>query len=111
LIRAFEEFFCNPKCGEVYNMGGGRYSNCSMVEAIVLCEEITGKPLKCRYVEENRRGDHIWWISDLSHFQEHYPGWRPQRDVPGILREIYELNVERWSKQCVPAEKRMSSVS
>jgi CDP-paratose 2-epimerase len=111
LIRAFEEFFRNPKCGEVYNMGGGRYSNCSMVEAIVLSEEITGKPLKCRYIEENRRGDHIWWISDLSHFQEHYPGWRPQRDVPGILREIYELNVERWSRQCVPTVRRMSSVS
>lgn len=111
LIRAFEEFFRNPKCGEVYNMGGGRYSNCSMVEAIVLCEEIAGKPLNCRYVEDNRRGDHIWWISDLSHFQEHYRGWRPLRDVPAILREIYELNNERWSKQCVSAEKRMSSVS
>jgi CDP-paratose 2-epimerase len=111
LIRAFEEFFRNPRCGEVYNMGGGRYSNCSMVEAIVLCEEITHKPLSCRYVEDNRRGDHIWWISDLSHFQEHYPGWRPLRDVPAILREIYEFNIERWSKQCVQAEKRMSSVS
>jgi CDP-paratose 2-epimerase len=111
LVRAFEEFFRNPRSGEVYNMGGGRYSNCSMLEAILHCENITGKPFSCRYVDENRRGDHIWWISDLSHFQEHYPHWRPRYDVPQILREIYELNVERWREQCSTQEKRMSSVS
>ena len=60
-------------------MGGGRFSNCSMLEAIEICEQISGKdPLIRSYVDENRRGDHIWWISDLSHFQEHYPEWKPQ---------------------------------
>ncbi len=100
LIRAFHDFFEHPRSAEVYNIGGGRNSNCSMLEAITLCENITGKKLHTKYVEENRRGDHIWWISDLSHFQEHYPTWQLQYDVPRILKEIYELNVERWSKQC-----------
>jgi CDP-paratose 2-epimerase len=102
LIRAFHEFFKSPRSGEVYNMGGGRFSNCSMLEAIKLCEEITGKHLRSKYVDENRRGDHIWWISDLSHFREHYPEWEPEYDVPQILQEIYECNVERWaqSAQC-----------
>jgi CDP-paratose 2-epimerase len=77
-------------------MGGGRYSNCSMVEAIALCEKISGNPVKWNYVDENRRGDHIWWISDVTHFQEHYPEWEPQYDVPEILQEIFELNSERW---------------
>jgi len=99
LIRAFHHFFEHPHPGEVYNIGGGRSSNCSMLEAIALCENITGKKLRTKYIEENRRGDHIWWISDLSHFQEHYPGWQLQYDVPGILKQIYEFNVERWSKQ------------
>jgi CDP-paratose 2-epimerase len=96
LIRAFDEFFKNPQSGEVYNMGGGRYSNCSMVEAITLCEQISGNQLDWNYVEQNRQGDHIWWISDLSRFQKHYPSWRQKYDVPAILREIYEMNVERW---------------
>jgi len=100
LIRAFHHFFEHPRSAEVYNIGGGRNSNCSMLEAITLCENITGKKLHTKYVEENRRGDHIWWISDLSHFQEHYPTWQLQYDVPRILKEIYELNVERWSEQC-----------
>jgi CDP-paratose 2-epimerase len=96
LIRAFDEFFKNPQSGEVYNMGGGRYSNCSMVEAITLCEQISGNRLDWNYVEQNRQGDHIWWISDLSRFQKHYPSWKQKYDVPAILREIYEMNVERW---------------
>jgi CDP-paratose 2-epimerase len=111
LIRAFHEFFRSPRCAEVYNMGGGRYSNCSMLEAISLCEQITGRPFQYRYVEENRRGDHIWWISDLSHFQEHYPDWRPHYDVPQILREIYELNVERWKEEGAARAKRMTSAA
>lgn len=98
LIRAFHEFFKKPGSGEVYNMGGGRYSNCSMLEAIELCEGITGKPFLSKYVDENRRGDHIWWISDLTRFQTQYPDWKPEYDVPQILKEIYECNVERWAE-------------
>jgi CDP-paratose 2-epimerase len=110
LIHAFHEFFREPRPGEVYNMGGGRYSNCSMLEAISLCQRITGKPFRWRYVEENRRGDHIWWISDVSRFQEHYPRWKPRYDVPQILQEIYELNCERWSEQCSMQARGTSSV-
>jgi CDP-paratose 2-epimerase len=108
LIRAFDEFFKRPRCGEVYNMGGGRYSNCSMLEAISLCEQITGKTFQSQYVEENRRGDHIWWISDVSRFQKHYPNWKIQYDVPDILQEIYDLNVERWREECSIMEKETS---
>jgi CDP-paratose 2-epimerase len=109
LIRAFHEFFNEPRSGEVYNIGGGRYSNCSMLEAISLCESIAGKSLRCKYVDENRRGDHIWWISDVSHFREHYPNWNLRYDVPRILKEIYECNSERWSEQCTTREKGTSS--
>lgn len=101
LIRAFHEFFKNPRAGEVYNIGGGRDSNCSMLEAIALCEKISGKELRAKYVPENRRGDHIWWISDLAHFQDHYPGWKLRYGVPHILQEIYELNLNRWNDKCL----------
>ena len=111
LIRAFDEFFKAPRCGEVYNMGGGRYSNCSMLEAISLCEQITGKAFNSRYVEENRCGDHIWWISGLARFQQHYPGWQQRYNVPQILQEIFECNVERWEEECMPRANAMSSGS
>lgn len=97
LIRAFHAFAKNPRPGEVYNMGGGRSSNCSMLEAIELCEQISGRKLNWKYVDENRIGDHIWWISDLKRFQSHYPDWKLEYDVPKILEEIYELNRERWA--------------
>ena len=96
LIRAFHEFARNPRPGEVYNIGGGRFSNCSMVEAIGLCERISGRRLNWKYVDENRVGDHIWWIGSLARFQSHYPDWKLEYDVPRILEEIYELNRERW---------------
>jgi len=96
LIRAFDCFFRAPRCGEVYNMGGSRFSNCSMLEAIRLCEEITGRPLNQSYREQNRTGDHIWWISDVAKFQSHYPNWKLAYDIRAILREIYEANADRW---------------
>lgn len=101
LIQAFYEFYKTPRCGEVYNMGGGRFSNCSMHEAIELCQEITGNKMQITYEEGNRTGDHIWWISDLAKFSGHYPAWNQQYDVPAILREIYEANCERWTKKAV----------
>lgn len=98
LITAFYEFYQNPSSGEVYNIGGGRESNCSMLEAIALCQEITGKELNYSYTEDNRSGDHIWYISDLSKFKKKYPNWSIKYDVLRILQEIYEYNVERWAK-------------
>jgi CDP-paratose 2-epimerase len=96
LVQAFDHFFRAPRSGEVYNIGGSRFSNCSMLEAIQLCEEITGAPLQWTYREQNRTGDHVWWISDVAKFQRHYPTWQLTYDVPRILREIYEFNAERW---------------
>jgi CDP-paratose 2-epimerase len=108
LIRAFDEFFKHPRCGEVYNMGGSRHSNCSMLEAVAWCEQITGAEFQSQYVDDNRRGDHVWWISDVSRFQQHYPDWKLRYDAPHILREIYELNVERWRGECVTATRATS---
>ena len=99
LIQAFFEFFKAPRVAQVYNTGGGRYSNCSMLEAIDICQKIVGKELKGIYSEQNRIGDHIWWISDNSRFAEHYPNWKLQYNVPQILQEIYEFNQERWTKE------------
>lgn len=99
LIAAFHEFYLNPGVGEVYNIGGGRESNCSMLEAIEMCQKITGKEFNYSYSEDNRSGDHIWYISDLSKFQAKYPSWSIKYNVPQILCEIYNHNIDRWTKQ------------
>jgi CDP-paratose 2-epimerase len=96
LIRAFHEFFRAPRSAAVYNIGGGRHSNCSMLEAIDLCQQITGREINDTYSDENRAGDHIWWISDCGRFERDYPNWQLQYDVPEILQEIYDANVARW---------------
>jgi CDP-paratose 2-epimerase len=75
LVNMFWNYYQDPRFGEVYNAGGGRFSNCSMLEAISMCEEITGNKLSFSYSDTNRVGDHIWYISDVSKFQSHYPGW------------------------------------
>ncbi|HKS22512.1 MAG TPA: NAD-dependent epimerase/dehydratase family protein [Thermoanaerobaculia bacterium] len=89
LIEAFHEFCRAPRPGQVYNIGGSRFSNCSMLEAIAMCEEIAGRRMSTEYVDANRTGDHIWWISDVSKFQAHYPGWSLRYDIRAILEDIY----------------------
>ena len=89
LVDAFGQFFRKPRAGEVYNIGGSRHSNCSMAEAIAMCEEIAGKKMNISYVDENRVGDHIWWISDVRRFQAHYPTWRYAYDIRRIMEEIF----------------------
>ncbi|MEY2503964.1 MAG: CDP-paratose 2-epimerase [Verrucomicrobiota bacterium] len=89
LVSAFAAFIRAPRAGEVYNIGGSRHSNCSMLEAITLCEEISGKRLTWKYEEDNRIGDHIWWISDVRKFQEHYPEWKFRYGLREILEEIH----------------------
>jgi CDP-paratose 2-epimerase len=96
LVRAFEEFRRAPSSGAVYNMGGGRHSNCSMIEAIEICERIAGRELRWELSDTARKGDHRWWISDLQPFQADYPGWSLRYDIEAILREIHDQNVERW---------------
>ncbi len=97
LVAAFEAFHRAPRPGAVYNIGGGRQSNCSMLEAIELCEEIAGRELRWSLAEENRIGDHRWWISDLEPFKRDYPDWDITHDVHDILREIHDRNAERWT--------------
>ena len=87
-VSALWHIYANPRVGEVYNMGGSRHSNCSMLEAITISEEVTGKKLNWTYSEKNRIGDHIWWISDVSKFQTHYPDWKYQYGVREIISEI-----------------------
>lgn len=96
LVNAFHHFFLNPRCGEVYNIGGSRFSNCSVLEAIEMCGEITGKRVHTQYVDTNRVGDHVWWISDVSKFQSHYPGWSLTKRVSDILAEMYAAGRSRW---------------
>lgn len=90
LVNMFWHFHQNPKSGEVYNAGGGRHSNCSMAEAVAMCEKITGKKMNIEYSTENRIGDHIWWISDVSKFKNHYPDWHWKYGINDILTQIFE---------------------
>src|SRR5688500_1439232 len=96
VVRAFSAFHANPRCAAVYNLGGGRESNCSMLEAISMCEEITGRTLEWDIVDDARLGDHRWWVSDLASFKLDYPDWSLEYDVEAMLREIHEHNVDRW---------------
>jgi CDP-paratose 2-epimerase len=89
LVEAFWQFCQAPRSGEVYNMGGSRHSHCSMLEAIQMCEEISGKKLDWSYIEDNRIGDHIWYVSDVRKFQAHYPNWKYRYDLRALLDEIY----------------------
>jgi len=89
LVEAFAEFLRAPRPGEVYNVGGSRHCNCSILEAIDLCQQISGKKLNWSYEEANRVGDHIWWISDVRKFQSHYPSWTFRYGLREILDEIY----------------------
>lgn len=96
LIQAFYHFYKKPRLAEVYNIGGSRFSNCSIREAITICEEIAEKKLNTAYAGTNRIGDHIWWISCLQKFQSHYPDWKLTYDVRRILGEIYIKEVEGY---------------
>jgi CDP-paratose 2-epimerase len=98
LIAAFYEFYQDPQVAAVYNIGGGRESNCSMLEAITLCQEITGRELEYSYSEDNRIGDHIWYVSDLSKFKQRYPSWSIKHNIKSILSEIHEKNLEKWGQ-------------
>jgi CDP-paratose 2-epimerase len=89
LVAAFAAFIDVPRVAEIYNIGGGRFCNCSILEAIGLCEEISGRKMKWNYEETNRIGDHIWWISDVRKFQSHYPPWRFRYGLREILEEIH----------------------
>ena len=88
LVQAFWHFFNNPRSGEVYNIGGGRQANCSMLEAIEIVETICDCGVNWTYKTTNRVGDHIWWISDTRKFGSHYPDWKPRYGIEQIITEI-----------------------
>jgi CDP-paratose 2-epimerase len=96
VLSAALAYYSNPKPAAVCNLGGGRHSNCSVLEAIALCEKITGQPFACELDDRARMGEHRWWISDVAAFQADYPGWVVTADVPAILREIHDSNAELW---------------
>jgi CDP-paratose 2-epimerase len=88
LISAFWEFYQAPRCGEVYNIGGSRFANISMLEAIEMIEEISGHKLNYTILDEARSGDHIWYVSDVRKFQGHYPGWKYEYDMRRTLTQM-----------------------
>ncbi len=96
LVNCFWEFYKKPRSGEVYNMGGGRYSNCSIIEALSIVEDITKIKIKRKILKTPRVGDHIWYISNLNKFKKHYPKWRQKYNTKKIIKELinyssYEL--------------------
>ena len=95
VVRALWAFFQEPRSGEVYNLGGARFANCSMLEAIRLCEELAEREMNWKYSPQNRAGDHIWYISDMSRFKSHYPGWTHTVDLRQTLSEIRDALLER----------------
>lgn len=97
LVAAFEAFHGSPTPASVYNIGGGRKSNCSMLEAIEMCERIAGRELQWQLSDTNRVGDHRWWISDLTPFRADYPSWDITYDIEDVLGEIHEQNLELWT--------------
>ena len=99
LVRAFWHFYQNPKAGAVYNIGGSRHSNCSVLEAIEIAEKKANKPLFYNLSDTAREGDHIWWISDVRRFQQDYPDWEYEYDLETIIEEIVEATTEKWREE------------
>jgi CDP-paratose 2-epimerase len=97
VVAAFHAFHKAPKAAAVYNLGGGRKSNVSMLEAIAKCEEISGRTLNWTLSDEARIGDHRWWVSDLAAFEADYPDWQLTAGIDDVLQDIYQHNAERWT--------------
>jgi CDP-paratose 2-epimerase len=97
LVAAFAAYLASPRSGETYNIGGGRASNCSLIEAVEIAESIVGKPLHSRYIDNARRGDHIWWISDYGKFQSHYPAWNITKGIRRTIEDIADSLTQRNS--------------
>jgi CDP-paratose 2-epimerase len=92
------EFYQAPRCGEVYNLGGGKGNSCSIFEAFEMAEACTGKKQISTYVDQARSGDHICYYSDLSKMQAHYPKWKLTRNLPQIFKEITDAWHQRMAK-------------
>jgi CDP-paratose 2-epimerase len=103
-VANFIVYFCkSPRCGEVYNIGGGKENSCSILEAFQMVESLTGKPQKYTYLEQNRIGDHICYYSDLRKMMSHYPGWGITRSLNDVFREIVDSWHLRLGRTAEPA--------
>jgi CDP-paratose 2-epimerase len=94
-----QRFIEAPRCGEVYNCGGGRDNSCSILEAFERVAQLTGRPMRWEYVDRPREGDHICYISDLTRMKQHYPGWTIQKSLDDIFSEI----VDGWTTRTAAA--------
>ena len=88
MIECFWNFFKKPRYGEVYNVGGGRFSNCSIIEALNILEKKTNLNIKKKFLKQNRIGDHIWYISNMKKFKNHYPSWKQKYSSDTIIEEL-----------------------
>jgi len=93
LINCFWEFYKKPSCGEIYNIGGGRFSNCSILEAIKIVEKKISKKIKLSIQKKSRIGDHKWYITNLSKFKSHYPHWKQKYNTEIIISELVSKNI------------------
>ncbi len=92
LVNCFWEYYKKPRKGEVYNIGGGRFSNCSILEALELIEKLMDIKIKKNILKTPRVGDHIWYISNLNKFKHHYPNWKQKYNTKKIIEELIENN-------------------
>ena len=88
LVSCFWEYYKNPRSGEVYNSGGGRFSNCSIIEALNQVEKIKKINIKKKFLSQNRVGDHIWYVSNMKKFKKHYPKWKQKYSSKKIISEL-----------------------
>jgi CDP-paratose 2-epimerase len=109
LVEMFWHFHQNPRCGEVYNAGGSRHSHCSMMEAISLIEELTDRKMNVTYTDQNRIGDHIWYVSDTRKFQSHYPDWYYGHSLRSTVKEIIESHAQRCLQSENEGPRRVSA--
>ena len=99
VARFIEAFYHAPRSGEVYNLGGGRGNSVSILEAFAFAEQLSGRKMQYEYMDKNREGDHICYISDLSKMKAHYPGWDITKTLPVIFEEIHQAWVQRLAAE------------
>tara|TARA_Y100000591_G_scaffold248757_1_gene219930 strand:- start:589 stop:1638 length:1050 start_codon:yes stop_codon:yes gene_type:complete len=90
LVNCFWQFYKKPSSGEIFNIGGGRFSNCSIVEALDLVEDLGKIQIKRKFLKKARVGDHVWYISDISKFKNKYPKWKQKYNTKKIIEELIE---------------------
>ena len=98
LVQCFWHFYRDPTPGAVYNMGGSRHSNCSILEALDVIADVSGHEVIYSVVDDARSGDHVWWISDVRRFQRDFPSWSYSYDLRATLSEMIDAATERFGQ-------------